>query len=410
MNFTFLHCADLHLGSPLLGLSEKDAAVAERFAAASRAAFSALVDEAIEAKVAFVLIAGDVYDGEWKDNSIGLFFNREVSRLRRAEIPVFLIKGNHDAESVVTSAIKLPDNVAVFSTRRPETHLLESLRVALHGRSFPDRAVHENWAVEYPAPKSGWFNIGLLHTSCDGRVGHATYAPCTVRDLTTRGYDYWALGHVHEYEILARDPWVVYPGNLQGRSIRECGAKGAVLVDVEDGRIVGEPRRLIVDRARFAELRIDVSEAVREEEVLRSIRSQAEPIARSAVDRLIAARVRLTDALPLQRFLQAGRAQFADEVRSVLLDVHADFWLEKLVIETRSSEFASSNGDLSALDLPATLARCAETSEFRQQAADLLAHIAGKLPSPAKEAEVSLDAIVAEARNLVLGRIGGGAA
>jgi exonuclease SbcD len=75
-NFSFLHAADLHLGSPFVGLSSRDEHLARRFAAASREAFTDLVNTAIEKRVAFVVIAGDVYDGEWRDNSIGLFFNR----------------------------------------------------------------------------------------------------------------------------------------------------------------------------------------------------------------------------------------------------------------------------------------------------------------------------------------------
>jgi exonuclease SbcD len=110
LGFTFLHAADLHLGSPFIGLTLKDEAVARSFATASREAFSELITRAIEIKVSFVVIAGDVYDGEWRDTSIGLFFNREIARLDRAGIPVFLLKGNHDAESVVTKSILLPDS------------------------------------------------------------------------------------------------------------------------------------------------------------------------------------------------------------------------------------------------------------------------------------------------------------
>jgi len=109
MNFTFLHAADLHLGSPLTGLAHKDELLAKRFALASREAFSELVARAISERVAFFLIAGDVYDGDWKDTSIGLFFNREVAKLSRAGIPVFLIRGNHDAESEITRSVPLPD-------------------------------------------------------------------------------------------------------------------------------------------------------------------------------------------------------------------------------------------------------------------------------------------------------------
>src|SRR6202167_2004705 len=152
MSFTFLHAADLHLGSPFTGLALKDEEVARRFAAASREAFTDLVTHAIEGEVAFIVIAGDVYDGEWKDTSIGLFFNREVARLERAGIPVFLLKGNHDAESVVTKAISLPDSVHQFPTTKAKTFLIEDIKVALHGRSFPDRAVTDNYALAYPVP------------------------------------------------------------------------------------------------------------------------------------------------------------------------------------------------------------------------------------------------------------------
>ena len=81
MSFQFLHAADLHLGSPLLGLAQKDGDVAARFARASRDAFEHLVTRALEEEVAFAVIAGDVFDGDWKDASIGLFFNRQLARL-----------------------------------------------------------------------------------------------------------------------------------------------------------------------------------------------------------------------------------------------------------------------------------------------------------------------------------------
>ncbi len=412
MNFNFLHCADLHLGSPLLGLSEKDADVAARFAAASRDAFSALVSEAVEAKVAFVLIAGDVYDGEWRDNSIGLFFNREISRLARAAIPVFLVKGNHDAASVVTGAVALPDGVTLFSSRKAETRLLETSRVAIHGRSFPDRAVDENWAVEYPAPKDGWFNIGLLHTSCDGRPGHASYAPCTVSDLAARGYDYWALGHVHEHEILSRDPWIVYPGNLQGRSVRECGPKGAVLVDVEDGRVAGV-RRLIVDRARFADVSVDVSAAEREDAVWRAIRDELAPVAGAAGNRLIAARVRLSGETILHRDILARRAQYVTDARGSLQHLHPDLWLEKLVIETREPRVSVAPGaGLASLDLAAMLGACEADDDIRAGVEEILATLRAKLPDAAREEllTANIGDFVAEARALVLSRAGGGRA
>jgi exonuclease SbcD len=297
MSFTFLHAADLHLGSPFTGLALRDGTLAQRFAKASRDAFSNLVSRAIEERVSFVVIAGDIYDGEWKDTSIGLFFNREIARLDRARIQVFVLKGNHDAESVVTRTISLPGNVFQFPTRA-ETFRIEELQVALHGRSFSNRAMTENIVLDYPDPVSGWFNIGVLHTSCEGRPGHANYAPCTVTQLRSLDYQYWALGHVHEYEELAWDPWIVFPGNLQGRNIRECGPKGAVLVDVSDGR-VSAVRRLIVDEARWAVVAVDLDGISERSETLQKIEDQIRPATEQAEGRLLAVRVHLkrVDAL-----------------------------------------------------------------------------------------------------------------
>src|ERR1700730_768089 len=309
MSFTFLHAADLHLGSPFTGLTLRDGTLAQRFAKASRDAFSNLISRALEERVSFVVIAGDIYDGEWKDTSLGRFFNREIGRLDRAGIRVFLLKGNHDAESVVTRAISLPGNVFQFPTK-PTTVRIGELEVALHGRSFSDRAVPENIALDYPDPVPGWFNIGVLHTSCEGRPGHANYAPCTVPQLKSLGYQYWALGHVHEYEELAWDPWIVFPGNLQGRSIRECGPKGAVLVDVEDGRVTAV-RRLIVDQARWAVVPVNLDGISEGTEALRKIEDGIRPAMEQAEGRLLAVRVHLTRAAALNHAIKADPRSFS---------------------------------------------------------------------------------------------------
>jgi DNA repair exonuclease SbcCD nuclease subunit len=408
MAFTFLHAADLHLGSPLTGLALKDEEVARRFAAASREAFSDLVTHAIEAEVAFVVIAGDVYDGEWKDTSIGLFFNREVARLDRAGIPLFLLKGNHDAESVVTKTISLPDSVVQFPTTRAKTFRIEELNVALHGRSFPDRVVNENYALSYPDPVPGWFNIGVLHTSCDGRPGHATYAPCTVAELASRGYQYWALGHVHEFEELARDPRIVYPGNLQGRSVRECGPKGAVLVDVADGH-VSQVRRLIVDRARWAVVRVYLDGISEESVALRKIEDEIRPAAEQADGRLLALRVRLEGTTALHRRLKADPRRFSDEVQAAAHRCSEDIWLEVLRIETLEPHAAAASDDpIALLDLAATLEALQHDSGLRTSAAALISDITGKLPGGIATNEAplveDLDALLNDARALVLGR------
>ena len=411
MNFKFLHASDLHLGSPLLGLAMKDEQVARQFAAASRNAFTSLVTQAIEQDVAFVVIAGDVYDGEWKDTSIGLFFNRELARLDRAGIAVYLLKGNHDAESVVTKAITLPERVHVFPANKPATFRIEDLKVALHGRSFPEREVNDNYAAVYPEAVPGWLNIGVLHTSCDGRPGHAAYAPCTLDDLKRRGYDYWALGHVHEYEILSQDPWVVFPGNLQGRNVRECGPKGAVIVDVADGHVTGV-ERLVVDHARWATVEIDLSDHGDEASAIRAIEAAMRPVAEEAQGRLVALRVRLTGRSALHRHIAADAHRFFDEVQAAAQRCHEDIWLERVRNDTTDDVQALvRTGDddaLAAIDLAGVLDSLQQDPEFRVLANDVMTKIFDKIPGGVvgedNDIRRELDTLLAEARALVLSR------
>lgn len=408
MGFKFVHAADLHLGSPFVGLTLRDEDVAQRFAKASRDAFSDLITRAMEASAAFFVIAGDIYDGDWKDTSIGLFFNRELARLDRAGIRVFILKGNHDAESVITKTISLPENVFQFPTRTAVTVRIEELRVALHGRSFPDRAVTENYVLDYPDPIRGWFNIGVLHTSCDGRPGHATYAPCTVPQLKTLGYQYWALGHVHEYEELAWDPWIVFPGNIQGRSIRECGPKGAVMVDVEDGNVLSA-QRLIVDHARWAVVTVDLDGVSDEATALRQIEDQIRPIAAQAEDRLLALRVNLKNAAGLYHSLEGNQHRLSDEVQAAAHRCAEDAWFEGLHFEMPESNAAPSTGAFTSLDLNAALAALQSDPDLRTSAASLIAEITSKMPRGIQTSGATLaddlDALLNDARALVASRV-----
>ena len=232
--FKFLHAADLHLDSPLRGLDRYDGCPVAEIRGATRQALDRLVRLAVTERVAFVLIAGDVYDGDWPDHGTGLFFARKMAELRDHAIPVVLISGNHDARNKMTRELRLPDGVHLLNSDRPQTLHLNEVDVVVHGQSFATEKVSDDLSSRYPDPVAGCFNVGLLHTSADGREGVARYAPCTVESLRGKGYDYWALGHVHtREEVDARAAPIVFPGNTQGRHIREPGAKGCVVVRVD---------------------------------------------------------------------------------------------------------------------------------------------------------------------------------
>jgi exonuclease SbcD len=190
----FLHAADIHLDSPLAGPRARADLPDRVIHHCTRRAFSAMVDLARDEDVAFVVIAGDLYDGDWKDFSTGLFFAEEMRRLAR---PCFLLRGNHDARSVITRNLRPPENVREFSSRTCETFHLPDLSVALHGHSFPNRSVPEDFSASCAEPAAGLVNIGVLHTSAEDPGEHEVYSPCSVAGLTLKGYDYWALGHCH---------------------------------------------------------------------------------------------------------------------------------------------------------------------------------------------------------------------
>ena len=335
-SFRFIHTADIHLDSPLKGLVGYDGPAVECIRTATRQAFDNLISEAIELKVDFVVIAGDLYDGDWRDYQTGLFFARQMGRLAKASIPAFVLHGNHDAESQITRRLTMPDGVHVFSYRKPETFKLEQLGVALHGQSFRQRDVTENLVPAYPEPIDGAFNIGVLHTGMGGMGGHMNYAPCTVGDLVAKGYDYWALGHVHHGVVLHQNPHIVFPGNLQGRHIRETGPKGAYLVSVEDHEIV-ELRLLHMDVVRWIHLQVSVDGCDRNAEASERVRAAVEQaIDAGAEGRLLACRIELTGRTEIHDHLVISTEHLLAEARAAALGFgDALAWIERVVIATQ---------------------------------------------------------------------------
>ncbi len=328
----FIHAADLHIDSPLRGLDRYDGAPVERLRTATRSAFERLVDRALAERVDFVLFAGDIYDCDWQDFHTGLFFREQLVRLGRAGIRVFIVQGNHDAQGVISKQLVLPQNVTVFSARTAQTIRIDDLSVAIHGRSFPERAVDEDLVPSYPSPVPGFFNIGMLHTSLTGRAGHDTYAPTDLPTLIHKGYDYWALGHVHAREVLAERPRIVFPGNLQGRHAKETGAKGCELVTVEGGRI--ESEFLALDVVRWSQLAVPLDGLQRLDALGDAFRQALEPLLAGAKDRLHAVRVTLTGATELHRLEANQPGTLAAAMHAAAQDVgEAEIWIEQVRLD-----------------------------------------------------------------------------
>ena len=344
--FKFIHAADIHLDSPLRGLEQYEGAPIQQIRDAVRRSLSNLVDTAIDQQVAFVLISGDIYDGDWRDYNTGMYFVEQARRLRDAQIPLYLISGNHDAANRITRNLKLPENVTFFSADQPETALIPELDVAIHGQSFATAAVHDDLSVAYPPAKSGYLNIGMLHTCATGREGHDRYAPCSIEGLQAKGYDYWALGHIHIREILSDQPLIAFSGNIQGRHIRETGPKGCLIVSVHDDRSLQVDFQAM-DVLRWELASVDLQEAQTIDEVLDLVASQIETCHVQAAGRLLALRIELTGNTPVHRSLHARKDHWTNEIRSLAIDVgKSDVWIEKIKLRTSEPNRRSAETEI----------------------------------------------------------------
>ncbi len=335
--FRFLHAADIHLDSPLRGLEQYEGAPVDEIRTATRRALVNLVDLALQREVDFVVIAGDLYDGDWKDHNTGLFFVSQIGRLREASIPVVMISGNHDAANRMTKALQLPDHVELLSHRKASTagnKQLRELGVAIHGRSFARSAETDNMVRDYPSRIDGMFNIGLLHTSLTGAEGHEPYAPCSIDELRQKQYDYWALGHVHTREVKCEDPPIVFCGNVQGRHIRETGAKGCYLVSVDQrGGVEWEFQPLDVFRWDLCQVAAD--DADRPEQVLDRFKT-------ALADRMamhdglpLAVRVVVTGRTNAHPELAADPLNWSNQIRAAAIEqAGGRVWIEKVKLRT----------------------------------------------------------------------------
>lgn len=344
----FIHAADLHLDSPLKGLARYEGAPADMVRESSRRALENLTDLAIERKPDFVLLAGDLYDGDWKDYNTGLYFAAQMSRLGAAGIPVLLIHGNHDAASVMTRGLRLPDNVFTFPADRPFTRILNEFGTVVHGQSYAHRQVMDNLGANYPEPVPGAFNIGLLHTSLDTSAADKRYSPCVTADLLAKGYDYWALGHRHNLQVLSEDPPVLFCGTTQGRDAGEPGTHGCVWVEAAEGRITRE--FVPLDVLRWAVFAVDATGAADRGEVLSRASAALAGALDTADGRALAARFRFTGPCPAHARLAADPAGFAADLRAEAQDLSGGLaWVEKITLDTAPAQDLDA---LAASDTP----------------------------------------------------------
>ena len=374
-----LHTADLHLDSPLATLALRDEELRSRVAAASRRALERMVEFCIAEDVAALLIAGDLYDRAERSAKTAAYLTLQMERLRAAGVRVFYIKGNHDVENPITGEFDLPANVHVFDGRGGRVQLTPDIWI--HGVSFRDRLAPDSLVGKFAGPEPGAVNIAMLHTSLAGAPGHDAYAPCSVADLTRAGFDYWALGHIHKRQVHATAPFVVMPGNPQGRDIGEAGPKSATLLTIDAGKIAISqvPTSSVEFRHSAVSLTgLEDDDAVRDK-LSAHLMNEAATVVDSAILRLT-----LTGATPRAWHLRRDRDTWS-EVLHQLAQATGRLWIEKLDFEISAPSGAVGAGD-AVTEVQALMAQIAEEDGFLMAARQELEQVLSLLPQARRSA------------------------
>ena len=381
MAFRFVHTADIHLDSPLRTLALREPELAELIGGATRRAFTAIIDLCLAEQVDALLIAGDLYDGEQTSMKTAHFLADQLRRLHQAGIAVFIIRGNHDAESRITRELTLPESVKVFAGRAEAVVLRRGgLDVAVHGVSFAQKHAPESLLSRFRAPRAGAVNIGMLHTSLGGSPSHDPYAPCQPAELHGAGFDYWALGHIHQrFEERGRAT-IVMPGNPQGRDINEAGAKTATLGTIgDDGAISLEERPTGV--AEFQRVAVDLGGVEDWRAALKRIETALGAARLPAKSEHLVARLKLRGATPLAFRLRSDADKLREDAAGVGAAV-GKTWIDRIELncaEPGASGTAPSSDPVA--ELRVLMEREVQQSRgFQDALRDMAEELSGCLP------------------------------
>ena len=336
--FSFIHASDLHLDTPFRGISDQPPAVTELMRSATLDAFESLLRLAIEKDAAFLLVAGDIFDGADRNLRAQLRFREGAARLAERGIQTFIALGDHDARDTWAATLEWPRGVHVFSAERAEsvTATRNGAPLAqIAGISHAKGGETRNLARELKPEHSELYQIALLHANC-GVADHRAVASCTLGDLTGAGFDYWALGHVHTRQTLSDAPAVAYPGNPQGRCFHETGPRGCLLVQV-DGQRRTEIEFQPLDTVRFQEAELNIQGLGTVEGLDRQIAAMLDRLRAAGAGRPVLARLLLDGRGPLYYDLgrEAIAADLLERTRKTGMAADPLVWVQAIENRTR---------------------------------------------------------------------------
>lgn len=252
-----IHSADIHLDSPF---TVSDPSQAEKRRHALRSAFSNIVLYAKTNSVDLFIISGDLFDRECVTKDTTLMLCREMASVPTCRFVI--APGNHDPynKNSAYSLVSFPENVYIFKSPEISHFEFDDLGCRVYGYAFTSDTYENRPLQNFKLPKDGYNGINILAAHCDFDCEKSYYAPVTREDLQNSGFDYAAFGHIHKGSAeleKAGDTYFAYSGCLEGRSFDETGPKGALVGEIEKGRV--SLKKVRFSLKRYEKISVDVS-------------------------------------------------------------------------------------------------------------------------------------------------------
>ncbi|MBR5139974.1 MAG: metallophosphoesterase, partial [Clostridia bacterium] len=255
----FLHCADIHLDTPFVGMTAEKSEERRR---TLRSSFMRMMQYVRDSKINVVLMSGDIFDSEYATNTTAEILIREF---KNCPDTVFIIApGKHDYYNgnPIYSSERLPENCFVFSTDKLSRFDFEEYNVTVYGWAFMDKSLKENPLLGRRVDDASRVNIVCGYADLDAPAD-SDNCPISLSDIKKFGADYYALGSRHEASKFssASGSKYAYSGSLECIGFEDSGLGGVNLLSLtySDGELYIENKKMAFGYVRFETEQLDIT-------------------------------------------------------------------------------------------------------------------------------------------------------
>ncbi|RSU06960.1 hypothetical protein CBF30_06785 [Vagococcus entomophilus] len=339
----FVHTADLHLERPFAGVGNMPIEVLEKLQYKDQHMLEAIINYALKEQVDFVLFSGDTFHQPHVTIKMQAFFMQQLTRLDEQNIPVVLIFGNHDYYASERYWFSFPKNVYLFDSEQVQTLVLETKtkeKVALTGFSYENRWIQAAKIQEFPVrSREIDYQIGLYHGQIRGGDQKEHYAPFSVAELKEKGYDYWALGHIHQPMVLSKSPLSIYPGTPMGHTKKEQALRGVVLVEIQKEHT--RYRWQAVTDIAFEQVELELKEVDTPKQIISAIQEKMSAHSLSVSDsfQFVTLKLRIGGELSQEIQNEIETPEFLSHIQQIIFRMTGEtIWLTEIRCEWQQQE------------------------------------------------------------------------